>query len=79
MTRQLLRKADGVVLMYDITSQESFAQVRYWLNCLQVSSHLSHLQMAVGLGPSFGSQEGTCTLPTPSFLPGLRMIPRICG
>uniref|UniRef100_A0A8C0T5G3 RAB44, member RAS onco family n=1 Tax=Canis lupus familiaris TaxID=9615 RepID=A0A8C0T5G3_CANLF len=37
MTRQLLRKADGVVLMYDITSQESFAHVRYWLNCLQES------------------------------------------
>ncbi|XP_055119400.2 ras-related protein Rab-44 [Symphalangus syndactylus] len=35
MTRQLLRKADGVVLMYDITSQESFAHVRYWLDCLQ--------------------------------------------
>uniref|UniRef100_A0A8C7B6U4 RAB44, member RAS onco family n=1 Tax=Neovison vison TaxID=452646 RepID=A0A8C7B6U4_NEOVI len=37
MTRQLLRKADGVVLMYDITSQESFAHVRYWLECLQES------------------------------------------
>ncbi|XP_077911531.1 ras-related protein Rab-44 isoform X8 [Halichoerus grypus] len=37
MTRQLLRKADGVVLMYDITSQESFTHVRYWLDCLQES------------------------------------------
>lgn len=37
MTRQLLRKADGVVLMYDVTSPESFAHVRYWLDCLQVS------------------------------------------
>ncbi|XP_024413393.2 ras-related protein Rab-44 [Desmodus rotundus] len=35
MTRQLLRKADGVVLMYDVTSQESFAHVRYWVDCLQ--------------------------------------------
>lgn len=35
MTRQLLHKADGVVLMYDITSQESFTHVRYWLDCLQ--------------------------------------------
>uniref|UniRef100_A0A8D2B4Q9 RAB44, member RAS onco family n=1 Tax=Sciurus vulgaris TaxID=55149 RepID=A0A8D2B4Q9_SCIVU len=35
LTRQLLRKADGVVLMYDVTSQESFAHVRYWLDCLQ--------------------------------------------
>ena len=37
VTRQLLRKADGVVLMYDVTSQESFVHVRYWLDCLQVS------------------------------------------
>lgn len=37
VTRQLLRKADGVVLMYDVTSQESFAHVQYWLDCLQVS------------------------------------------
>ncbi|XP_028623717.1 ras-related protein Rab-44 isoform X3 [Grammomys surdaster] len=35
LTRQLLRKAEGVVLMYDITSQESFTHVRYWLDCLQ--------------------------------------------
>ncbi|XP_019686074.2 ras-related protein Rab-44 isoform X1 [Felis catus] len=37
VTRQLLRKADGVVLMYDVTSQESFAHVRHWLDCLQDS------------------------------------------
>ncbi|KAM9234540.1 ras-related protein Rab-44 [Dugong dugon] len=35
ITRQLLRKADGVVLMYDVTNYESFAHVRYWLDCLQ--------------------------------------------
>ncbi|MXQ85479.1 hypothetical protein E5288_WYG011267 [Bos mutus] len=35
VTRQLLRKADGVVLMYDVTSQESFVHVRYWLDCLR--------------------------------------------
>lgn len=35
VTRNLLRKADGVVLMYDVTSWESFAHVRYWLDCLQ--------------------------------------------
>lgn len=35
LTRQLLRKAEGVVLMYDVTSRESFNHVRYWLDCLQ--------------------------------------------
>nr|XP_020142556.1 ras-related protein Rab-44 isoform X2 [Microcebus murinus]XP_020142557.1 ras-related protein Rab-44 isoform X2 [Microcebus murinus] len=38
VTQQLLRKADGVVLMYDVTSQESFVHVRYWLSCLQYVS-----------------------------------------
>ncbi|XP_036919192.1 ras-related protein Rab-44 [Sturnira hondurensis] len=38
MTRQLLRKADGVLLMYDVTSQDSFAHVRYWLDCIQDSA-----------------------------------------
>ncbi|NXO28378.1 RAB44 protein, partial [Cisticola juncidis] len=35
VTRQFFRKADGVVLMYDITSEPSFSDVRYWLGCVQ--------------------------------------------
>ncbi|XP_034270568.1 uncharacterized protein LOC117663995 [Pantherophis guttatus] len=35
ITKQFFRKADGVVLMYDITSEYSFTDVRYWLNCVQ--------------------------------------------
>ncbi|NXK45305.1 RAB44 protein, partial [Chauna torquata] len=35
ITKQFFRKADGVVLMYDITSQYSFTDVRYWLSCIQ--------------------------------------------
>ncbi|NWS31698.1 RAB44 protein, partial [Polioptila caerulea] len=35
MTKQFFRKADGVVLMYDITSGRSFCHVRYWLSCIQ--------------------------------------------
>ncbi|XP_070601319.1 ras-related protein Rab-44 isoform X2 [Erythrolamprus reginae] len=35
VTKQFFRKADGVVLMYDITSEYSFKDVRYWLNCVQ--------------------------------------------
>ncbi|POI20142.1 hypothetical protein CIB84_016111, partial [Bambusicola thoracicus] len=38
VTKQFFRKADGVVLMYDITSQYSFADVRYWLSCIQVGN-----------------------------------------
>ncbi|XP_044531224.1 ras-related protein Rab-44 [Gracilinanus agilis] len=35
ITRQFLRKADGIVLMYDVTCPESFLHVRYWLDCIQ--------------------------------------------
>ncbi|XP_032074680.1 ras-related protein Rab-44-like [Thamnophis elegans] len=35
ITKQFFRKADGVVLMYDITSEYSFTDVQYWLNCVQ--------------------------------------------
>ncbi|KAF1408641.1 Ras-related protein Rab-44, partial [Spheniscus humboldti] len=35
ITKQFFRKADGVVLMYDITSERSFSDVRYWLSCIQ--------------------------------------------
>ncbi|XP_016848797.2 ras-related protein Rab-44 [Anolis carolinensis] len=35
LTKQFFRKADGVVLMYDITSEYSFADVKYWLSCIQ--------------------------------------------
>ncbi|MGH0186441.1 UNVERIFIED_CONTAM: hypothetical protein FKN15_021165 [Acipenser sinensis] len=36
ITKQVFRKADGVVVMYDITSEQSFTAVRYWLTCIQV-------------------------------------------
>uniref|UniRef100_A0A674GYN4 RAB44, member RAS oncogene family n=1 Tax=Taeniopygia guttata TaxID=59729 RepID=A0A674GYN4_TAEGU len=35
VTKQFFRKADGVVLMYDITSELSFSDVRFWLSCIQ--------------------------------------------
>nr|XP_056700794.1 ras-related protein Rab-44 [Euleptes europaea] len=40
VTKQFFRKADGVVLMYDITSENSFADVRYWLNCIQINPNI---------------------------------------
>ncbi|KAJ7999855.1 hypothetical protein DPEC_G00198730 [Dallia pectoralis] len=35
ITRQVFRKAQGLLLMYDITSSQSFFDVRYWANCIQ--------------------------------------------
>ncbi|XP_059509483.1 trichohyalin-like isoform X7 [Stegostoma tigrinum] len=35
LTKQFFRKADGVIVMYDITSSSSFAEVRYWLGSIK--------------------------------------------
>ncbi|XP_077150989.1 EF-hand calcium-binding domain-containing protein 4B-like isoform X1 [Ranitomeya variabilis] len=35
ITEQFFRKADGMVIMYDVTSRETFTGVRRWLNCIQ--------------------------------------------
>ncbi|KAG9339285.1 hypothetical protein JZ751_023985 [Albula glossodonta] len=35
ITKQILRKAQGLLLMYDITSSSSFLDVRYWLSSIQ--------------------------------------------
>uniref|UniRef100_A0A8C5U5R9 Ras-related protein Rab-44 n=1 Tax=Malurus cyaneus samueli TaxID=2593467 RepID=A0A8C5U5R9_9PASS len=43
VTKQFFRKADGVVLMYDITSEYSFSDVRYWLSCIQVEDGVAVL------------------------------------
>lgn len=36
ITKQFFRKADGVVLMYDVTVAESFKAVKPWLVNVQV-------------------------------------------
>ncbi|XP_077452656.1 EF-hand calcium-binding domain-containing protein 4B isoform X1 [Stigmatopora argus] len=38
ITKQFFRKADGVVLMYDITVQQSFTAVREWLTSVKEGS-----------------------------------------
>ncbi|XP_067913073.1 trichohyalin-like isoform X11 [Heterodontus francisci] len=35
VTKQFFRKADGVIVMYDITASSSFSEVRYWLSCVK--------------------------------------------
>ncbi|XP_069824634.1 EF-hand calcium-binding domain-containing protein 4B isoform X2 [Dendropsophus ebraccatus] len=35
ITKQFFRKADGVVVMYDITSKDTFTAVRQWLNSVE--------------------------------------------
>lgn len=41
ITQQFFRKADGVIVMYDLTSRQSFLSVRQWLSTVEVRD-LSH-------------------------------------
>uniref|UniRef100_A0A8C7QPK4 EF-hand domain-containing protein n=1 Tax=Oncorhynchus mykiss TaxID=8022 RepID=A0A8C7QPK4_ONCMY len=38
ITKQFFRRADGVVVIYDITAEQSFTAVRQWLTSVQVGS-----------------------------------------
>ena len=44
----LLRKADGVILVYDITSQESFRKIDFWIQELHNKNRDSKVLMVVG-------------------------------
>ena len=37
MTKTYFRRADGVMLLYDVTSDRSFAAVRHWIQNIDVS------------------------------------------
>ncbi|XP_018101845.1 EF-hand calcium-binding domain-containing protein 4B isoform X2 [Xenopus laevis] len=34
ITEHFFRKADGLVIMYDVTSKDTFSAVQYWLSCI---------------------------------------------
>ncbi|NWH82691.1 RAB44 protein, partial [Piaya cayana] len=35
ITKQFFRKADGVIVMYDITAKDTFTTVKQWLTCIE--------------------------------------------
>jgi len=37
MTKSYFRRADGVILLYDVTSERSFMNVRQWIQNIDVS------------------------------------------
>lgn len=37
ITKQYFRKADGVLVMYDVTAEQSFRNLRNWMTSVQVS------------------------------------------
>ena len=42
VTKAYYRGAQGVILMYDITQEESFIAVKSWINSIQVPDILTH-------------------------------------
>lgn len=36
VTKTYFRRADGVMLLYDVTSERSFTSVRHWVQCIDV-------------------------------------------
>ena len=40
VTRSYFRRADGVMLLYDITNERSFLSVREWIDAVDVSESL---------------------------------------
>ncbi|CAI5448568.1 unnamed protein product [Caenorhabditis angaria] len=48
ITKQYFRKADGVVLMFDVTSEQSFLNVRNWIASVQAGVDESSVMCLVG-------------------------------
>ncbi|XP_068568242.1 uncharacterized protein rab44 [Cebidichthys violaceus] len=48
ITRQIFHKAHAFLLMYDITSSQSFSAVSYWANCIQEGAAESVTILLVG-------------------------------
>ncbi|XP_020557097.1 ras-related protein Rab-44 [Oryzias latipes] len=48
MTRQIFHKAHAFLLMYDITSCQSFSAVSYWANCIQEAASENVTVVLVG-------------------------------
>lgn len=57
VTKAYYRGAQGVILMYDITQEESFIAVKSWINSIQVGTE-SHLTCIVM--PYFRYSSGKC-------------------
>jgi Ras and EF-hand domain-containing protein len=38
ITKQYFRKADGVVLLYDLTSESSFINIKSWMTSVEVGT-----------------------------------------
>ena len=45
VTKTYFRRADGVMLLYDVTSERSFTSVRHWVQCIDVSYSMINIKI----------------------------------
>ncbi|VDD95818.1 unnamed protein product [Enterobius vermicularis] len=64
ITKQYFRKADGVIIMYDVTSEQSFLNVRNWITSVQAGVDENCILCLVGNKASFFSGLSS-SLPSP--------------
>jgi Ras and EF-hand domain-containing protein len=50
VTRSYFRRADGVMLLYDVTNERSFLSVRQWIEAVDVSE---------AFAPTFAARQKT--------------------
>lgn len=50
ITRQMFHKAQAFLLMYDVSSPQSFAALNYWAGCIQVHVHYHSGPLKVNVG-----------------------------
>jgi len=48
ITQSYFRKVDGIILVYDITHEESFLHLQNWVSCIQEAGQLSAPMFIVG-------------------------------
>ena len=47
VTKTYFRRADGVMLLYDVTSERSFTSVRHWVQCIDVCiAYQKHIKIS---------------------------------
>ncbi|KAM9408509.1 uncharacterized protein rab44 [Pholidichthys leucotaenia] len=57
ITRQVFHRAQAFLLMYDITSSESFSAVSYWANCIQESAPENVIVLLLGNKSDCGERK----------------------
>ncbi len=47
ITKQYFRKSDGIILIYDVTSEITFRNVREWMTSIQVFSSIKKILLII--------------------------------